>query len=87
MVERPEQRAEIDPAGLEKFRELTAAEDDVERILREIDELLRSGKADRLQLEEQVLREHAPRLEQAAKKSREALEAWLTYVKSEASKE
>lgn len=68
------------------FSKLMEAEKDVEAILNEIDELFGTTN-DRQAAEMLVLKSYAPRLEEAQRKSREALENWLEFVRSEIGKE
>lgn len=68
------------------FSELMDAEKEVETILGEIGEILNVAD-DRNAAEAQLLKSHAPRLEEAQRKSREALEHWLEFVRSEIGKE
>jgi hypothetical protein len=68
------------------FSDLMAAEKEVETILGEIDEILRSSD-DRKQAETIVLKSHAPRLEEAQRRAGDVLAKWLAFVKSEIGKE
>jgi hypothetical protein len=63
----------------ELFRNYLAAEEEVEAVMREINEIL-AGAEDRLAAERSVLDTHAYRLDQATKKSRELLDKWLAHL-------
>jgi len=60
----------------QKYHELQEAMDEEERIMREIDNVLAST-SDRAGAEKIVLEKWAPLMDEAMKKSHEALKAWL----------
>lgn len=70
------------PENLEdqKHRELQAAMDEEDRIMKEIDNVLASAP-DRAEAEKIVLEIWAPLMDEAMKKSGEALKAWLDTMR------
>ena len=69
-----------------KFQDLENALNEERRIMREIDELLKSTP-DRAEAEKTVLEKLAPQMDEAVKKSREALDAWLEEIRRQHSEE
>lgn len=70
------------PENLEdqKHRELQEAMDERDRIMKEIDDVLASAP-DRAEAEKIVLEKWAPLMDEAMKKSGEALKAWLDTMR------
>lgn len=62
-----------------KYAELHEAMDEEDRILKEIEKVLATAP-DRAEAERIVLKEYAPRMDEAMKKSREALDEWLRSI-------
>ena len=64
----------------QKHRELQSAMDEEDRIMKEIDNILASTP-DKSEAEKIVLEKLAPLMDEAMKKSKEALKAWLDTMK------
>jgi len=62
------------------YAELTAAINKETRILKEMDEILQSSE-DREDAEKLILKTHAPLMDAAMKKSREAQDKWIAILK------
>jgi glutathione S-transferase len=76
------------PENLEdrKHRELQEAMDEEDRIMREIDNVL-ANTPDRADAEKIVLEKWAPLMDEAMKKSGEALKAWLDTMREAGERE
>jgi hypothetical protein len=76
------------PENLEdqKHQELQAAMDEEDRIMAEIDKVLAST-SDRAEAEKIVLEKWAPLMDEAMKKSEEALKAWLDVIREAGERE
>ena len=76
------------PENLEdqKYKEMRAAEDEVDRIMKEIDNVL-TNTPDRAEAEKIVLEKWAPLEDEAMKKSREAFNVWLDAIKESSERE
>ncbi|MEK7146839.1 MAG: hypothetical protein AAB772_01135 [Patescibacteria group bacterium] len=70
----------------QKHRELQAAMDEEDRVMAEIDKVL-SGTPDRAEAEKIVLEKWAPLMDEAMKKSGEALRAWLDTMREAGERE
>jgi len=68
------------------FDSYSAAEGEVETILKEISEILVRAQ-DRAEAERRLLETHANRLDQANRKARELLNRWLAHVRELADSE
>ncbi len=64
----------------QKYKEMRAAEDEVEQIMKEIENVL-ANTPDRVEAEKIVLEKYAPLEDEAMKKSREALNAWSDAIR------
>ena len=76
------------PENLEdqKYKELQAVMDEEDRIMKEIDDVLTSTQ-DRAGAEKIVLEKYAPLMDEAIKKSGEALRAWLDFIRESSERE
>lgn len=76
------------PENLEnqKYEELQAAMNEERRIMKEIDDVLASTP-DRAEAEKLVLEKWAPLMEEAIKKSSEALKEWLDFIRKTSERE
>lgn len=76
------------PENLEdqKYKELQAAMDEGDRVMAEIDKVLASTP-DRAEAEKVVLEKWAPLMDEAMKKSGEALKAWLDFIRESSERE
>mgnify|MGYP001562450790 len=70
----------------QKYRELQVAHDEEDRVMAEINKVF-DGAPDRAEAEKIVVGKWAPLLEQAMKKSGEALKAWLDAVREAGERE
>ena len=79
MPEKPPERAyEFNEDPL--YRELQAADADVDRLMSQLDEML-NGASDRAEAEQRATRELVPSIEQARERAREALARWLVSIR------
>ena len=62
------------------YAELKAAEDEETKILKEMDKILQSSE-NREEAEKLILQTHAPLMDAAMRRSREALDKWLAIIK------
>ena len=62
------------------YAELTAAISEETRILREMDDILQASE-DREEAEKLILKTHAPLMDAAMKKTREAQDKWIAILK------
>lgn len=65
----------------QKYREFQTAMGEEDRVMAEIDKVL-SGTPDRAEAEKIVLEKWAPLMDEAVKKSGEALKAWLNVMEA-----
>lgn len=84
MSEQPKEEAISTLENLEdqKYADLKSSMDEEDRIMKEIDGLL-SASPDREEAEKAILEKYASLMDEAMKKSRQALGEWLSIIEKE----